>query len=113
MGMRFEVLAPQAEAIRDPVTHEVLGSVDRPKVEVRIVQVEPKLAVARTFRTRRRNIGGMAINPVISKLFEAPQYVTQYDTLRTSEQTWEDLDESESFVKTGDPVRQVMQPKDE
>jgi hypothetical protein len=113
VGMRFEVLAPQAEDIRDPDTGELLGSVDRPKVEVRVVQVEPKLAVARTFRARRKNIGGISMNPVVSRLFEPPQYVTQYDTLKTSERTWEDLDEKESFVKTGDPVREVLTDEDD
>ena len=30
--------------------------------------------------------------------------VTKYETLKTDEKTWEDLSESESYVKTGDPV---------
>lgn len=32
--------------------------------------------------------------------------MTEYDTLKTTERTWENLDEEDSFVKTGDPVRQ-------
>lgn len=57
-GMVFEVLAPEGENITDPDSGELLGSVDRPKVAVRVVQVNERLAVARTFRSRRRNIGG-------------------------------------------------------
>ena len=29
-------------------------------------------------------------------------------TLKTNEETWESLDESESYVKTGDPVREIV-----
>jgi hypothetical protein len=112
-GMVFEILAPQGEDIRDPVTDEVLGSVERPKVVVRIVQVEPKLAVARTFRSRRRNVGGTDATKSWMRLFEPPKYVTEYDTLKTSERTWEDLSEEESFVKRGDPARQTHKYDDE
>ena len=112
-GMVFEILAPQGEDIRDPVTDEVLGSVERPKVVVRIVQVEPKLAVARTFRSRRRNVGGSDASRSWMRLFEPPKYVTEYDTLKTSERTWEDLSEEESFVKRGDPARQTHKYDDE
>ena len=112
-GMTFEVLAPEAENIRDPETGETLGSVDRPKVAVRIVHVEPRLAVARTFRSRRRNVGGSSALGLFDKMLQPPKYVTEYDTLKTSQRTWEDLDESESFVKIGDPVRQTVKYDDE
>ncbi len=106
--MYFEVLAREGEDIRDPETGDVLGSVERPKVVLRIVSVEPKLAVARTFRSRRRNVGGLSPSSTLGRLFEPPRYVTEYDTLKTSERTWEDLPEEKSFVKTGDPVRQTF-----
>jgi hypothetical protein len=112
-GMVFEILAPQGQDIRDPETDEVLGSVGRPKVVVRVVEVEPKLAVARTFKSRRRNVGGTDFNQEWRRIFEAPRYVTQYDTLKTSERTWEDLSEEESFVKRGDPARQTHKYDDE
>jgi hypothetical protein len=107
LRMVFEVLAPQGEDIRDPDTGDILGSVDRPKVVVRIVQVSERMAVARTFRSRRRNIGGVGSLRVFDNMFAPPKYVTEYDTLKTNEQTWEDLDEEDSFVKIGDPVRQT------
>jgi hypothetical protein len=112
-GMYFEVLAPEGEDVLDPDTGEVLGSVDRPKVAVRIVQVQPKLAVARTFRGRRRNIGGIGSTALFDNLFGPPEYVTEYDTFKTSERTWEDLPEEKSFVKIGDPVRQTHRYDDE
>ncbi|HET9676404.1 MAG TPA: hypothetical protein VFP21_02745 [Solirubrobacterales bacterium] len=112
-GMVFEILAPQGQDIRDPETDEVLGSVGRPKVVVKVVEVEAKLAVARTFKSRRRNVGGSDINQQWRRLLEPPRYVTEYDTLKTSERTWEDLSEEESFVKRGDPARQTHKYDDE
>lgn len=36
-----------------------------------------------------------------------PKYIEEYETLKTKEDTWEDLDEEQSYVKTGDPAVQV------
>ena len=35
-GMQFDILAPELHNIRDPDTHEVIGSVNRPKVRVQV-----------------------------------------------------------------------------
>jgi hypothetical protein len=112
-GMVFEILSPQGQDIRDPTTDEVLGSVQRPKVVVKVVQVEPKLTVARTFRSRRRNIGGNDFTKQWLRVLEPPKYVTEYDTLKTTRGTWEELNENESFVKRGDPARQTHKYDDE
>ncbi len=113
VGMRFDVLDVKGEDIRDPDSHEVLGSLQRPKVRVEITRVEPRLAVASTFRSTKVNVGGVGNPGVwgIQKLFEQPRWVTRYETLKTNESTWEDLDEEHSFVKTGDPVVQVLTPE--
>jgi len=44
----------------------------------------------------------------LAKQFEPPRIQKRYETLKTDESTWEDLDESKSFVKTGDPVREII-----
>jgi hypothetical protein len=111
VGMKFDVLDPKGENISDPETGETLGSIDRPKVAVEVTRVEEQLAVARTFHSRRVNVGGtggLAGLSALARQFEPPRYVTRYETLKTEESTWEDLDESESFVKTGDPVREII-----
>ena len=41
-------------------------------------------------------------------MFMPPKWITKYETLKTEEQTWEDLDEKSSYVKVGDPVIQVI-----
>lgn len=103
-GMQFDILAPELHDIRDPDTDEVIGSVNRPKVRVQVGMTEDRFCVAHTFRRRRVNIGGSGFG---TALFEPPNWVTRSETLKTSEDTWEDLSEQDSYVKTGDPVVQV------
>jgi hypothetical protein len=116
VGMYFDVLDPKGENITDPDSEEVLGSVERAKVRVRVVRVQERLSIASTFRKQKVNVGG--VGPVLdlsrlSRMYMPPEWITKYETLKTSETTWEDLDEKESYVKTGDPVVQVMTKVDE
>ena len=112
VGMRFDVLDPKGEGIRDPETGEELGSVLRPKVRVRVTLIQDRLSVASTYRTREINIGGRASSALygvlMPNLFMPEKWVRLAETLKTTEQTWEDLQEEHSFVKTGDPVQQVL-----
>ena len=113
VGMYFDVLDPKGEDIKDPDTGEVLGSVERSKVRVQVVKVQERLSVASTYKKREVNIGGRgagltSLSGGFAELFMPPKFVTKYETLKTTERTWEDLDESESYVKIGDPVVQVV-----
>ncbi len=110
VGMFFDILDSKGEEIRDPDSGESLGSIARSKTRVRITKVQEKLSVASTFKTRRVNVGG--VGPDVSgfsRVLMPPEWVTEYETLKTEEKTWEDLDEEESYVKVGDPVVQVSQ----
>lgn len=99
VGMRFAVLNRRGAEIKDPDTHKVIGSVELEKVVVKVVRVEPWLAVARTFRTFRTR--GLFNWPSISG--------TQPESLRTDETTYrEELDPKDSYVKVGDTVVQVV-----
>jgi hypothetical protein len=114
VDMHFDVMDPNGEDIKDPDTGEVLGSVQRPKVRVKVTQAHEKLSVAMTYKKQEVNVGGsgtgfMADVGVLSRTLMPPKYITKYETLKTTEKTWEDLSEEESFVKTGDPVVQVIQ----
>src|SRR3954453_6350862 len=105
-GMTFAVLNRRGAEIRDPKTGEVLGSVELPKVLVRIVRTDERLAVARTFKTERRNVGGggMGVSG-IGRIFEPELYVDVAETLRLEDKTFaEEITERESYVKIGDPV---------
>ncbi len=108
MGMRFAVLDPAGENVQDPDTGEILGSVQRPKVQVEITQVSDKIAVARTYRSYGVNVGGVG-SPIgdVARLFTPPQMVTRYETLKVEGADWEPLTEAQSIVKVGDPVVQI------
>lgn len=114
-GMRFYVLDPRGENIMDPDTGEDLGSLGHPKITVEVSHVEPRVSVARTFRTRRVNRGGDASFALtnLGRLLQPADWVTVTETLRAKDSKWEELDESESFVKVGDPVVQVTDFEDE
>lgn len=117
LGMYFDVMDPKGEDIRDPDTHEILGSLERPKLRVRITDVQEKLSVASTYKKKKINVGGQGASiylaTTLAQHLMPPKWVTNYETLKTNEQTWEDLSEEESFVKTGDPVVQVTTQIDE
>jgi hypothetical protein len=112
VGMYFDVLDPNGEDIKDPDSGEVLGSLERPKVRVKVMRVQDHLSVASTYKTYQINVGGQggALGVSFANLLLPPKYITKQETLKTSEKTWEDLDEKESYVKTGDPVLQVIEP---
>lgn len=114
VGMYFDVLDPKGEDITDPDTGQILGSIERPKVRVQVIKVDEKLAVASTFKKKEVNVGGRGSVNVggLAEMFMPPKYVTKYETLKTTEKTWEDLSESESYVKSGDPVVQVSDELD-
>ena len=106
VGMLFDVLDIKGEDIRDPDTNEILGSIKRSKVRVKVIDVQDKLSVASTYKATEINVGGSGIGGMgrISTMLLPPKYVKRIDTLKTTELTWEDLDESENYVKIGDPV---------
>lgn len=116
-GMYFDILDPISEDIKDPDTEEVLGSISRPKVRVKVTRVEEKLCLASTYKSRRINVGGtgqtFAFPSGFAKALLPPEWVVKHETLKTQEKTWESLDEKESYVKTGDPVVQVKPVEEE
>jgi hypothetical protein len=96
VGMRFAVLNRKGANVVDPETGESIGSVDVEKVLVKVVRVEPKLAVGRTFRTFTSGLG----------MFSS---TSRRETLRTDSATYrQELSEQDSIVKIGDPVVEAV-----
>lgn len=115
LGMRFVVLDPGGEGITDPDTGEILGSLQKPKVQVEVTQVSDRIAVARTYQQYRVNVGGTFSNPLgeIATLLTPPRLVNRYETLKSAEADWEPLTEAQSIVKRGDPVVQIVNSDDD
>lgn len=107
--MIFGVLVTK-EGIKDPDTGEVLGSVEAIKIRVKVVDVQPKLSVCRTYETYQANIGGSGKSPfpALADIFEPPpKWVTRVKTLKSEEAEFKDLGVTGSFVRIGDKVRQL------
>ena len=117
MGMKFDIMDPNGVDIIDPDTKINLGSVLRTKVRVEIINIQDQLSVARTYKKKQYNVGGTGVGLIPLSSFASvllpPKWVTEYETLKTTEATWEDLEESESYVKTGYPVVEVLEDKKE
>ena len=111
VDMVFEVFDASEEDIMDPDTGMTIGSVYRPKVRVRVLEVQDRISVASTYKSRRVNVGGTGFG--LSSVFAPPRWIHEYETLKTEEATWEDLDEKDSYVSTGDPVVQVLNDEKE
>ena len=61
VGMKFAVLAPIKHEINDPDTGDLLGTVDIAKTVLKVVRVENKLAIARTFRSRQTGFSSIVL----------------------------------------------------
>lgn len=107
IGMELAVLNSKGGEIKDPETGESLGSVELPKVVLKVVQVYDKMAVASTFRQYKTSGGALAGFNLMESMYAQPQSVTE--TLKTNERTYrEELDSEDSYVHEGDKVVEVL-----
>ncbi|MCJ1697811.1 hypothetical protein MT349_18670 [Rathayibacter caricis] len=96
-GMKFAILSGTGEDILDPETNEVLDSIPIAKTVVKVIQVTPRVAVARTFRSYTR-----------SGIFDAlsiGRSETRHETLESNERSaQQELDPARAKVNVGDPA---------
>ena len=118
VGMYFDVLSANETDIIDPDTKKVLGSIERPKVRVKITHIQEKLSVATTYKSKLVKIGGSSSRASVildtalslSSLYNTPaRTIKKYETLEKKGETETPLDEEKSIVKTGDTVVQVFE----
>ena len=109
IGMLFDIVTLGGYEITDPDTDEILGSLDKPKVRVRVVSVQDRLSVATTYRKMRENIGGAgSFIEAYSRMLAPPKRVVEYETLKTADPAWQGLLDEDSYISRGDPVVQVF-----
>jgi len=112
--MKFEILDTEGRKIIDPDTGETLGTLDRVKIRVEAVDIQHKMCVARTYETRRVNVGGSGLGWQLGGIFAQmgpAKWETRVRTLRfDQEERFSELSVEESIVKIGDRVRQVFEP---
>ena len=105
-GMKFNILSTSGYDIRDPDSGEPLGSVERTKARIEVTTVKDRLSVARTYHKYRVNVGGKGL-PL--NMFQPPKWETHYVTLHSEDASFDPIDESDSYVSTGDPVVQIIE----
>jgi hypothetical protein len=107
--MVFAVLQVEKD-ILDPDTKQTLGSLETVKIKVKVVEVQPKMSVCRTFETIQVNVGGKGIDiGGLGGLLTPPKWVTRVETLQYADsRAFEGLGEKGSYVSVGDKVRQVQ-----
>lgn len=107
-GMIFKVIEPDV-SLKDPDTGESLGILEREKIRVKIVEVNPKYAVGKTYQTYVVNVGGIGLNVNwLAKFVEPRQDITKVRTLRIDKSiSLAPMNEEESLVKVGDQVVQI------
>ena len=109
-GMRFAILAATPEEIRDPETGEVLDIVDRTKVFVQATEVRERITICSTYRTIKVSGGAFSTAFSLNRLFDPPQEISE--TLRIDDSSLPaPLSPEDSYVKTGDRVKQVEEPR--
>ena len=108
-GMEFSVLSTLGSDIKDPDTGEVIGSIDRTKIRVRVQIVHKQISVASTYVMQKINVGGVGPPSVgFGNLFVPPRWETVYETIETDEAMLDEMSEEERHVHIGDPIMQVM-----
>ncbi len=105
-GTRLKVLADTPTEIRDPQTEEVIGVIDREKVRVEVTEVQPHIAICRTYQSV--TVGGGLTIPDMTQIFAPRREVPK--TLKADDASYlPPLPESESYVKRGDRVVDVRE----
>lgn len=100
-GMHFAVLNRNAGDIRDPDTHEILGSAVLPKLHVTVTTVQAEFCIANVVGARY--VGGLGMPSIFFEGREVPL------TLRRADHPGvEEIDAKDSIVQIGDPVVQEL-----
>lgn len=108
-GTVFRILNPHPVDVKDPDTGELLGELRPVKVFVKAHDVGERMTIARTFRTRQVNVGGMGLGQLsFPDLFAPRKIETRVETLRVDHQQGQPLPASEAAVAIGDVAEEFF-----
>ena len=107
VGMYFDIMGTYDE-IEDPDTLEVLGSLERPKVRVKITQVQEKLSLATTYRKEQVNVDSTIAHGPFTRALMQGDSITRYETLGAPRKITDTVKVEDNYVNVGDPVVQVI-----
>ena len=104
LGMYFDILDASGQDVLDPGTNELLGSLNRTKAHLKVIQVLDKMSVASTYREVTTDPFSFAQALMMGRFGST----TTTETLKTELNAPEDASE----VRVGDSVIQVAGPSD-
>lgn len=105
VGMKFKVLAEMPTEIIDPVSGEILGSLDRSKVNVKATDVKERFSICRTYKIKQ--VSDPISRYLASALIKGSR--EEIETLKATDASFPPpLSEDESYVKKGDRVLQII-----
>jgi hypothetical protein len=96
--MKFKVLSPNSDEIIDPDSKEKIGTIDRIKVKVEVIEVKDKFSICKTYQYKTASSG---LNPLFNSLQKTPELLKTTETNLPAP-----LSEDEIYVKIGDRVVQ-------
>ena len=103
-GMVFKVMDLNLR-VMDPESKEILGTLEREKIRVRVSEVQPRFSIARTYETYQ--IAEPSIPGTIGSLFGS-RTVTKVRTLETETELVQSPMENVASVKSGDSVIELQ-----
>ncbi len=112
VGMYFDVMGTYNE-IEDPDTREVLGSLERLKVRVKITQVQEKLSLATTYRKEQVTTDNALAPGPFTRALMQDDSITRYETLSDPRRIKDTIKVEDNYVNVGDPVVQVIEDSEE
>ncbi len=102
-GEYIGIVDPDTENLEDPETGESLGGIRRYKVALRVSRVSERAALAATYKTTTRNVGGSgALTNPLTRVLQDPKYITEVERLSISDTSPKPLGASASRVQEGD-----------
>ncbi|OGN76604.1 MAG: hypothetical protein A2X25_09585 [Chloroflexi bacterium GWB2_49_20] len=109
--MIFKVLADRPLEVRDPDNDQILGSLDREKVRVKVSEVFELFSICRTYVTHTTVGRGGLMGITSAALLYGEPAKEVVETLKAEDHTLPPpLSEEESYVKRGDRVIIVKSP---
>lgn len=106
--MKFKILADKPMEIRDPDSNELLGTIDREKVQVQASGVYEKFSICKTFRKSKVGKDFFTGYTEWTEMFSPRREILE--TLKADDSALPPpLSEKESYVKKGDRAVQIVE----
>ncbi|HLR86137.1 MAG TPA: hypothetical protein VK059_14375 [Nocardioidaceae bacterium] len=104
-GMIFRIKGAPIEVI-DPETGENIGNgLTHVKAHVKVTEIGTRFAIAQTFLSHRVNVGGVNSGANLGRILQPPKWETRTESLLTSTDDLEEVDDEDRRVRVGDIVQ--------